>query len=113
MPPMMDQNLLEMLRAKVGGDYILATLFQKRMRDLSRGLPPLVKTSASDPWQIIAQEILQDKLSLAMGEEAARLRAEAPLDKKEEISAKATATRSRKRSARPAGGRPDEVPETA
>src|SRR5579862_3449076 len=81
---MMDQDLLELLRAKVGGDYILATLYQTRMRELSSGLPPLVKTSSPDPWEIIAEEILQDKLSLAMGAEAERIRADLP----EETAAK-------------------------
>jgi len=72
----MDARVLETLRSRVGGDLKLATLFIKRLREIQRGLPPLVQTKSKNPWDIVAAEILQNKLALLTGEAAEKLRSE-------------------------------------
>jgi DNA-directed RNA polymerase subunit K/omega len=76
------ENLnLSDLEQKLGGRFKLVTLFQKRIRELQRGLPPLIETTARDYEEIVADEIRQGKLWLAMGAEADALR----LDRSEEL----------------------------
>lgn len=70
----MDTEVLEKLREKAGGDFRLVTLFESRLRDLMRGLPPLVEKSAGGPWDVATQEILRNKIALVSGKEAARMR---------------------------------------
>jgi len=72
----MDALHLETLVQKVGGYYSLVKLFQRRLRELGMGLPPLVRTNSSNAWEIVAEEILQDKVSLVTGEAAERMREE-------------------------------------
>ena len=50
--------------AKVGGRFRLAALVQKRLRELTGGAQKLVDTDASDPLQVIYQEIMQEKIDL-------------------------------------------------
>ncbi len=68
---MLDIDLEEALIKKVGGKFALTTLFQRRMVELNRGAPPMVKPDAQDKnlRRIVCREILEDKLVLANREE--------------------------------------------
>jgi DNA-directed RNA polymerase subunit K/omega len=82
----MEAKELESLLAKVGGKYKLVTLFQKRMRELQRGLPRLVETDALNPWDVVAKEIMDSKVDLIMGEEAEQMRKEVAQREVEELA---------------------------
>ena len=64
---MFDIDLEEVLIKKVGGKFALTALLQKRMVELNRGAPPLVKVERHERnlRRIVCQEILEDKISLA------------------------------------------------
>jgi DNA-directed RNA polymerase subunit omega len=49
---------------KVGGRFKLSTLIQKRLVALNAGARPLVDIGTDDRFEIIVQEILQDKIYL-------------------------------------------------
>jgi len=52
---------------KVGGRFKLAALVQKRMGELLQGSRPLIEdTSGMTMLEIVAQEILQDKITIDM-----------------------------------------------
>ena len=65
---------------KVGGRFKLASLVQKRMAELLQGSRPLIEdTQGLTMLEIVAQEILQDKITIeapegGAGEDAARWR---------------------------------------
>lgn len=80
----MDTKELEDLQAKLGGKYKLVTLYQKRLRELQRGMPKLTETTAQDPWDIVTHEIMSGKVDLIMGEEAEQMRKEIALREAEE-----------------------------
>jgi DNA-directed RNA polymerase subunit omega len=63
---MVDVDIEEALIAKVGGKFALTILLQRRMIELNRGAPPLVKVDGNDKnlRQIVCQEILQGKIIL-------------------------------------------------
>ena len=82
----MEAKELESLLAKVGGKYKLVTLFQKRMRELQRGLPRLIETDATNPWDVVAKEISDGKVDLIMGEEAEQMRKEVAQREVEELA---------------------------
>jgi DNA-directed RNA polymerase subunit omega len=77
---MLDIDQEELLVKKMGGKFALTTLLQKRMVELNRGSPPLVKVEGNkrDLRRIACLEILEGKLELAgrevveyeMGEQA-------------------------------------------
>jgi len=53
---------------KVGGRFKLAALVQKRMAELLQGSRPLIEdTSGLTLLEIVAQEILQDKITIEGG----------------------------------------------
>jgi DNA-directed RNA polymerase subunit omega len=54
---------------KVGGRFKLSTLIQKRLVALNAGARPLVDIGTNDKFEIIVQEILQDKIFLDMSNE--------------------------------------------
>jgi len=66
---------IDALVKKAGGRYRLVSLVQKRMRELQRGLPALTEKRGTLLETAIA-ELTEGKVWLAMGEEAAGLRAE-------------------------------------
>ncbi|MFH0938495.1 MAG: DNA-directed RNA polymerase subunit omega [Planctomycetota bacterium] len=70
----MEVSELEALLTKVGSKYKLVTMFQKRMRELLRGLPRLVEVPSGNVWHIVNSEIMQSKVDLIMGEEAEQMR---------------------------------------
>jgi DNA-directed RNA polymerase subunit K/omega len=72
----MEPHLLEQLLAKVGSKYKLVCLYHKRVRELMRGMPPLVETSSNNLWEIVSREILEDKIKLLTGEEGDKYRKE-------------------------------------
>ena len=80
----MEPKELESLLTKVGGKYKLVTLYQKRMRELQRGLPRLVPSETGSPWDIVSSEIMTGKVDLIMGEEADQMRKELALREAEE-----------------------------
>ena len=76
-PPVAERNLprtnpkIEAAMAKVGGRFRLTVLIQKRIRELHRGAPKLVECTSPDLLDVVLEEILQDKISLAKREELA------------------------------------------
>ena len=82
----MEAHELEKLLAKVGGKYKLVTLYQKRMRELQRGLPRLVETDSTNLWDIVSQEIFENKVDLIMGVEAEQMRKEIAQRETEELA---------------------------
>jgi DNA-directed RNA polymerase subunit omega len=53
---------------KVGGRFKLAALVQKRMAELLQGSRPLIEdTTGLTMLEIVAQEILQDKMTIETG----------------------------------------------
>ena len=53
---------------KVGGRFKLAALVQKRMAELLQGSRPLIEdTTGMTMLEIVAQEILQDKIAIETG----------------------------------------------
>ena len=53
---------------KVGGRFKLASLVQKRMAELLQGSRPLIEnTQGLTMLEIVAQEILQDKITIESG----------------------------------------------
>ena len=66
---MIDELRDEKLIEKVGGRFRLSTLIQKRLVYLNKGARSFVETddmSKRDKFQIVIQEILQDKIYLDM-----------------------------------------------
>jgi DNA-directed RNA polymerase subunit omega len=68
---MIDIEREESLIRKVGGKFALTVLLQKRMVELNRGAPPLVRTDFSEKnlRKIAAQEILEGKITLGENDE--------------------------------------------
>lgn len=85
---MISHESQETLLKVVGTKYRMVTLFQKRLRELVRGLPALVETNSTDPWVICQEEIAQGKISLIMGEEAEKLRKELAAKEADELAAR-------------------------
>jgi len=82
----MEPRELETLLAKVGGKYKLVTLFQKRMRELQRGLPRLTETDSTNLWDIVSKETMENKVDLIMGVEAEHMRKELAQREAEELA---------------------------
>ncbi|HTL53136.1 MAG TPA: DNA-directed RNA polymerase subunit omega [Planctomycetota bacterium] len=67
----MDPATLDAIFRKVGGKFKAVTLFQKRMRELMNNAPPLVEVKDNMTLdQIVTAEILQDKITLTVGDAA-------------------------------------------
>ena len=81
---MMEPKQLEDLLNKSGGKFKLVTLFQKRMRELQRGMPRLVNLESTNLWDLTSAEIMKGKVDLVMGEEADQMRKELALREAEE-----------------------------
>jgi len=77
---MLDIDLEEALIKKVGGKFALTTLIQRRMVELNRGAPPMVRMENSDSnlRLLVCQEILEGKISLESREEAIHAEVSAP-----------------------------------
>jgi DNA-directed RNA polymerase subunit omega len=74
---MLDELKSAEVVAKVGGRFKLAALVQKRMAELLQGSRPLIEdTTGLTLLEIVAQEILQDKITIEMGSEASRSEAD-------------------------------------
>jgi len=82
----MEPRELETLLTKVGGKFKLVTLYQKRMRELQRGLPKLVLTDTNNLWDVVSKEINESKVDLIMGEEAAQMRKDLAARESEELA---------------------------
>ena len=82
---------MDQLEDKVGGRFRLVTIFQKRIRELQRGLPPLVDSDSTTLEDIVAEEIMQEKIWLEFGDKADELR----LERKEEMKTLARERRAR------------------
>ncbi len=80
----MEPKELEGLLNKVGGKFKLVTLYQKRMRELQRGMPRLTVIDSQNLWDIVTKEIMDTKVDLVMGEEADAMRKEIALKETEE-----------------------------
>ena len=84
----MDPKMQDKLLHKVGTKYKMVSLFQKRMRELVRGLPPLVTIESTDFWRIAEAEILEGKVQLIMGDEASKMRREIAAREAEDLARK-------------------------
>jgi DNA-directed RNA polymerase subunit K/omega len=82
----MEPKELEQLLAKVGGKYKLVTLYQRRMRELQRGMPRLVEGNEGTMWDVVSKEIMTNKVNLLMGEEAEAMRKDLALREAEELA---------------------------
>ena len=80
----MEPKQLEDLLNKTGAKFKLVTLFQKRMRELQRGMPRLAPAASLNLWDIVSAEIMAGKVDLVMGEEADQMRKELALREAEE-----------------------------
>ncbi|MEI6233520.1 MAG: hypothetical protein WCT04_10735 [Planctomycetota bacterium] len=80
----MEPKELEGLLNKVGGKFKLVTLYQKRMRELQRGMPRLTIIDSQNLWDIVTKEIMETKVDLVMGDEAETMRKELALKETEE-----------------------------
>ena len=78
----MSRIVFDDLSGKVGGKFKLSVLIQKRLKELMRGAKPLVDVDTDDKFEIIYEEIRQDKIDLVSEEEALAYIRE--LQKKEE-----------------------------
>ncbi len=58
---------------KLGGLVKSVTLVQKRIRELQRGWPKLIRTEELDIIQVAVEELRNDKIWLVSGEEAEEL----------------------------------------
>jgi len=82
----MDPVLLEEMLKKIGGKYRMVSLYQKRLRELLRGLPPLVEISGEvDFREVVAREILAGKVEILLGEDAESLRKELAAKEEENL----------------------------
>ncbi len=62
---MLEELKSEEIVAKVGGRFKLVALIQKRMQELIQGGRPLIDdTQGRTMLEIVAQEILQDKITI-------------------------------------------------
>lgn len=62
---MLEELKSEEIFDKVGGRFKLVALMQKRMNELLEGSRPLIEdTEGRTMLEIVAQEILQDKISI-------------------------------------------------
>jgi DNA-directed RNA polymerase subunit omega len=61
---MLDELREEAIVNKVGGRFKLSTLIQKRLVALNAGSRPLVDMKTDNKFEIVIQEILQDKIYL-------------------------------------------------
>jgi DNA-directed RNA polymerase subunit omega len=98
----MEPKQLEELLNKVGGKYKLVTLFQKRMRELQRGMPRLVNIDSTNLWDVVSKEIMEAKVDLVMGEEADHMRKELALRESEEAEKNEKADKNKAREAKEA-----------
>jgi DNA-directed RNA polymerase subunit K/omega len=90
---------------KVGGKFKLVTLFQKRMRELQRGLPKLVTVETNSVWDVVSQEIMDSKVDLMMGAEAEQMRKELAAREADEVLAEeASAKADKAKTEKPAEG---------
>ena len=93
---MLDIDLEEALTRKVGGKFALTSLMQKRMVELNRGAPPLVKVERNEKnlRSIVCREIMEEKIVLAaqdeegyhLAEEKARIESSAAIPAPKEES---------------------------
>ncbi len=67
----MNAELLEKMSKKVGGKFRLASLMQKRVRELLFGSPKLVETEHRDYFEIALLEIESGKIGLPLPDVAA------------------------------------------
>jgi len=82
----MEPRELETLLTKVGGKFKLVTLYQKRMRELQRGLPKLVLSDTNNLWDVVSKEINDSKVDLIMGAEAEQMRKDLAARESEELA---------------------------
>lgn len=61
---MLDEFKEEQIVNKVGGRFKLSSLIQKRLVALNRGARPLVDLPTKNLFEIVVEEIMQDKIYL-------------------------------------------------
>ena len=79
----MEDLRLDTLMDKAGNAYRLVSLFQKRMRELERGWPPLVEPGGRELHKIVQEEFEKGLIHLATGEDADALREDHSLEEAE------------------------------
>ncbi|MFC1762860.1 DNA-directed RNA polymerase subunit omega [Planctomycetota bacterium] len=67
---MLEELKSEEIYNKVGGRFKLVALIQKRMNEIMQGGRPLIEnTEGRTLLEIVVQEIMQDKITIDMGDE--------------------------------------------
>ena len=61
---MLEELKDEAIIEKVGGQFKLSSLIQKRIVQLKQGSRPLVDMKSDNMMELVLQEILQDKITL-------------------------------------------------
>jgi len=61
---MIDALKHDVVVKKVGGQFRLTALVQRRLKELIEGARPLVETEGKTPVEIVIEEILTDKITI-------------------------------------------------
>ncbi|MCC5823814.1 MAG: DNA-directed RNA polymerase subunit omega [Phycisphaerales bacterium] len=64
---------------KVGGRFKLTALIQRRLQQLVEGARPLIERDGRSDLEVVIEEILQDKITLAFEDDGAKPRTEEAL----------------------------------
>jgi DNA-directed RNA polymerase subunit K/omega len=88
-----EKLVIDILAEKANGRLKATVLVQKRARELERGWPALVPAEAKNVIHIAVEEFQADKISLALGEEAEKLRADRMVEERERTRALEAARR--------------------
>lgn len=75
--------VVDELSAKANGRLKAVTLIQKRVRELERGWPALVPAEGKSLTQIALEEFRSDRIRLALGEDADKLRSTRVVEERE------------------------------
>ena len=69
------------------GAFELCILMQKRLREIYRGEKPLVSSKFNEPFDLVAQEIVEEKvkLQLAPSEESAAMGSDEEMEEESEV----------------------------
>ncbi len=70
---MLEELKEEEIVNKVGGRFKLSTLIQKRLVQLNQGSRALVNVDTHDKMSIVLKEIMEDKITLSLDNEAQTL----------------------------------------
>lgn len=100
-----EKLVVDHLAERANGRLKATVLVQKRSRELERGWPALVPSENKNVVHLAVEEFLADKIALALGEEAERLRADRMVEERERTRAMEAARRAEADAALPGANR--------